>query len=86
MYYTANLKDHNVAKIITKFSWLQAKPFKTPVRNAGATILQLLVVENEHPTANVLVEPATLQDEEVGDSTTSVVIIAAELMKNADIT
>ena len=32
----------------------------------------------------VLVELAQLQDEEVGDGTTSVVIIAAELLKNAD--
>merc|ERR1712137_348738 len=45
-------------------------------------ILQLLEVE--HPAAKVLVELAALQDEEVGDGTTSVVIIAAELLKNAD--
>ena len=32
----------------------------------------------------VLVELAALQDVEVGDGTTSVVIIAAELLKNAD--
>ena len=32
----------------------------------------------------VLVELAQLQDEEVGDGTTSVVIIAAELLRNAD--
>ena len=32
----------------------------------------------------VLVELAQLQDEEVGDGTTSVVTIAAELLKNAD--
>lgn len=38
----------------------------------------------EHPAARVLVELAQLQDEEVGDGTTSVVIIAAELLKNAD--
>jgi T-complex protein 1 subunit alpha len=31
-----------------------------------------------------LVELAQLQDEEVGDGTTSVVIIAAELLRNAD--
>ncbi|CAE7453847.1 unnamed protein product [Symbiodinium natans] len=33
----------------------------------------------EHPAAKVLVELANLQDSEVGDGTTSVVIIAAEL-------
>ncbi|XP_066254322.1 T-complex protein 1 subunit alpha [Euwallacea similis] len=52
------------------------------VTNDGATVLQLLEVE--HPAAKVLVELAQLQDEEVGDGTTSVVIIAAELLKNAD--
>lgn len=52
------------------------------VTNDGATILRLLDVE--HPAAKVLVELAQLQDEEVGDGTTSVVILAAELLKNAD--
>ncbi|XP_074033692.1 chaperonin containing TCP1 subunit 1 [Leptinotarsa decemlineata] len=52
------------------------------VTNDGATILRLLEVE--HPAARVLVELAQLQDEEVGDGTTSVVVIAAELLKNAD--
>jgi len=41
------------------------------VTNDGATILRLLEVE--HPAARVLVELAQLQDEEVGDGTTSVV-------------
>ncbi|XP_015924181.1 T-complex protein 1 subunit alpha [Parasteatoda tepidariorum] len=50
--------------------------------NDGATILKLL--EIEHPAAKVLVELAQLQDQEVGDGTTSVVLIAAELLKNAD--
>lgn len=52
------------------------------VTNDGATILKML--EIDHPAAKVLVELAELQDQEVGDGTTSVVIIAAELLKNAD--
>lgn len=52
------------------------------VTNDGATILKLLEVE--HPAAKILVELADLQDQEVGDGTTSVVIIAAELLKLAD--
>ncbi|OQR67495.1 T-complex protein 1 subunit alpha isoform 1 [Tropilaelaps mercedesae] len=52
------------------------------ITNDGATILKLLEVE--HPAAKVLCELADLQDQEVGDGTTSVVIIAAELLKNAD--
>uniref|UniRef100_A0A2K5HMV2 T-complex protein 1 subunit alpha n=1 Tax=Colobus angolensis palliatus TaxID=336983 RepID=A0A2K5HMV2_COLAP len=52
------------------------------ITNDGATILKLLEVE--HPAAKVLCELADLQDKEVGDGTTSVVIIAAKLLKNAD--
>jgi len=52
------------------------------ITNDGATILKQLEVE--HPAAKVLVELAQLQDEEVGDGTTSVVIFAAELLKRAN--
>lgn len=41
------------------------------VTNDGATILKLLEVE--HPAAKILVELADLQDQEVGDGTTTVV-------------
>eukprot|EP00657_Telonema_sp_P-1_P009036 TRINITY_DN3222_c0_g1_i2.p1 TRINITY_DN3222_c0_g1~~TRINITY_DN3222_c0_g1_i2.p1 ORF type:complete len:533 (-),score=215.27 TRINITY_DN3222_c0_g1_i2:107-1705(-) len=51
------------------------------ITNDGATILQLLEVE--HPAGKILVELAGLQDSEVGDGTTSVVIIASELLKRA---
>ena len=52
------------------------------VTNDGATILQKLDVV--HPAAKVLVELSNLQDREVGDGTTSVVIVAAELLKVAN--
>lgn len=52
------------------------------ITNDGATILKLLQVE--YPAAQVLCELADLQDKEVGDGITSVVIIAAELLKNAN--
>merc|ERR1719424_2558814 len=52
------------------------------ITNDGATILKQLEVE--HPAAKVLVELAHLQDTEGGDGTTSVVIIAAELLKRAN--
>eukprot|EP01116_Phalansterium_solitarium_P013515 TRINITY_DN3089_c0_g1_i1.p1 TRINITY_DN3089_c0_g1~~TRINITY_DN3089_c0_g1_i1.p1 ORF type:complete len:546 (+),score=244.84 TRINITY_DN3089_c0_g1_i1:72-1709(+) len=52
------------------------------ITNDGATILKLLEVQ--HPAAKLLVELADLQDQEVGDGTTSVVIIAAELLKRAN--
>jgi len=52
------------------------------VTNDGATILKQLEVE--HPAAKILVELAQTQDEAVGDGTTSVVILAAELLRRSD--
>jgi len=52
------------------------------ITNDGATILKKLEVE--HPAARILVELSALQDSEVGDGTTSVVIMAAELLKRAN--
>jgi len=52
------------------------------ITNDGATILKKLEVE--HPAAKILVELSALQDAEVGDGTTSVVIMAAELLKRAN--
>ena len=54
----------------------------TTSRFAGATILNLLQVD--HPAGQVLVELAQLKDKEVGDGTTSVVILAAELLRRAN--
>ena len=47
------------------------------ITNDGATILQKLEVE--HPAAKVLVQLADLQDKEVGDGTTSVIILGSNL-------
>ncbi|KAG5354210.1 T-complex protein 1 subunit alpha [Termitomyces sp. T112] len=52
------------------------------ISNDGATILSLLAVE--HPAGRIFVELAQKQDKEVGDGTTSVVIIAAELLRRAN--
>lgn len=52
------------------------------ISNDGATILRS--IEVQHPAAKVLVELSRLQDQEVGDGTTSVVIVAAELLKRAN--
>ena len=53
-------------------SWAALLPLQdVTITNDGATILKLLEVE--HPAAKVLVELAELQDQEVGDGTTSVV-------------
>ncbi|KAM5476934.1 chaperonin-containing T-complex alpha subunit Cct1 [Microsporum audouinii] len=52
------------------------------VTNDGATILSLLDVE--HPAGKILVDLAQQQDKEVGDGTTSVVLIAAELLRRGN--
>lgn len=51
------------------------------VTNDGATILKRLDVE--HPAGRMLVDLAQLQDQEIGDGTTSVVVLASELLKRA---
>jgi len=52
------------------------------ITNDGATILAQLDVE--HPAARLLVDLAQMQDKEVGDGTTSVVMIAAELLRRGN--
>lgn len=53
---------------------------KTTISNDGATIMNLLEVV--HPAARTLVDIAKSQDAEVGDGTTSVVLLSAEILKN----
>jgi archaeal chaperonin len=52
------------------------------VTNDGVTILKEMDVE--HPAAKMLVEVAKTQEDEVGDGTTTAVIIAGELLKKAE--
>uniref|UniRef100_A0A060T8Z9 T-complex protein 1 subunit eta n=1 Tax=Blastobotrys adeninivorans TaxID=409370 RepID=A0A060T8Z9_BLAAD len=54
---------------------------KTTISNDGATIMKLLDVV--HPAAKVLVDISRAQDAEVGDGTTSVAVLAGELLKEA---
>ena len=55
------------------------KDSKATISNDGATILKLL--EIVHPAARTLVDIAKSQDAEVGDGTTSVVLLASEFLK-----
>ncbi|MCS4542136.1 MAG: TCP-1/cpn60 chaperonin family protein [Euryarchaeota archaeon] len=52
------------------------------ITNDGATILKEMDVQ--HPAAKMMVEIAKTQDDEVGDGTTSAVVIAGELLKRAE--
>ena len=52
------------------------------ITNDGATIMKELDVQ--HPAAKMLVEVAKAQDNEVGDGTTTAVILAGELLAKAE--
>lgn len=52
------------------------------ITNDGVTILEEM--EIEHPAAKMMVEVAKTQNEEVGDGTTTSVIISGELLKKAE--
>ncbi|MEM2469484.1 MAG: TCP-1/cpn60 chaperonin family protein, partial [Nitrososphaerota archaeon] len=52
------------------------------ITNDGATILKEMDVE--HPVAKMLVEVAKAQDAEVGDGTTTSVVLAGELLAKAE--
>jgi thermosome len=52
------------------------------ITNDGAAILDEIDVE--HPAAKMMVEVAKTQDDEVGDGTTTAVILAGELLENAE--
>ena len=52
------------------------------VTNDGVTILSEMQIE--HPAAKMLVEISKTQDSEVGDGTTTVVMLAGKLLENAE--
>lgn len=52
---------------------------KQTITNDGATVMKLLDIV--HPAARVLTDIARSQDAEVGDGTTSVVVLAGEVLK-----
>ena len=52
------------------------------ITNDGVTILKEMDIE--HPAAKMMVEVAKTQDDEVGDGTTTAVVIAGELLKRSE--
>src|SRR5512147_1615276 len=52
------------------------------ITNDGATIMKELDVQ--HPAAKMLVEVAKAQDNEVGDGTTTAVVLSGELLSKAE--
>jgi len=56
---------------------------KISFTNDGATILKSIPVDN--PAAKIIIDTSKTQDEEVGDGTTSVAVLAGELLRQAEI-
>jgi len=52
------------------------------ITNDGATILKAIPIDN--PSAKILVNISKTQDDEVGDGTTTVVVLAGELLREAE--
>lgn len=59
-----------------------SKGNQVSVTNDGATILKSIYVDN--PAAKILVDISKVQDDEVGDGTTSVVVLCGELLREAE--
>jgi len=60
----------------------QSSRDKITVTNDGATILASIFVDN--PAAKILIDISKTQDEEVGDGTTTVAVLAGELLREAE--
>eukprot|EP00041_Stephanoeca_diplocostata_P008225 m.118864 g.118864 ORF g.118864 m.118864 type:complete len:530 (-) comp17228_c0_seq1:127-1716(-) len=74
----STLGPKGMDKILQSYS----DPNKMHVTNDGATILKSIGLDN--PAAKILVEISKVQDDEVGDGTTSVTVLAAELLREAE--
>ena len=68
-------------KILQSVGDEQARKLIT-VTNDGATILKSIYIDN--PAAKILIDISKTQDDEVGDGTTTVAVMAGELLKEAE--
>lgn len=69
-------------KGMDKILYSMSKNSDIQVTNDGATILRSVGVDN--PAAKVIVDMSKVQDDEVGDGTTSVAVLACELLREAE--
>ena len=87
-YYTPQKDNTEMATqgMFIKFNCIKryrnVNYFSVQVTNDGATILRSCGVDN--PAAKILVELSKVQDDEVGDGTTSVTVFASELLREAE--
>lgn len=78
----STLGPKGMDKILVKGDPSSGQEPEIVVTNDGATILKSIGVDN--PAAKILVDLAKVQDNEVGDGTTSVTVLAAELLREAE--
>lgn len=69
-------------KGIDKILYSMSNKKDIQVTNDGATILRSVGVDN--PAAKVLVDMSKVQDDEVGDGTTSVTVLTSEILREAE--
>jgi len=78
----STLGPKGMDKILQPMPGEGARIGKTQVTNDGATILKSVWVDN--PSAKILVDMSKTQDSTCGDGTTSVVVLAAEMLRCAE--
>lgn len=69
-------------KILQPMALDGARSDRTTITNDGATILKSVWLDN--PAAKILADVSILQDAQCGEGTTGVVVLAAELLRNAE--
>merc|ERR1719407_285122 len=68
-------------KILQPMPTQDGRQGNSTVTNDGATILKSVWIDN--PAAKILIDISKTQDQECGDGTTSVVVLASEFIRNA---
>src|SRR3990167_1595552 len=74
--------DRMIGKTAQRNNMLADSIVDITITNDGVTILEKM--EIEHPAAKMMVEISKTQENEVGDGTTTAVMIAGKLLENAE--
>eukprot|EP00667_Euglena_gracilis_P008713 EG_transcript_8831 len=78
----STLGPRGMDKILQSMPTGSGRPESIMVTNDGATILKNMVIDN--PASKILIDVSKTQDDEVGDGTTSVCVLAGELLREAE--
>ncbi|CAB39013.4 T-complex protein 1, beta subunit [Plasmodium falciparum Santa Lucia] len=79
----STLGPRGLDKILTPLNIEGTRSHQHTVTNDGATILKSVWLDN--PVSKILVDVSMQQDNKCGDGTTGVVVLAAEMLRNAEI-